>query len=160
MTEHTTTSTDPSRRQVLCGLAVALLAPGALVSACGDDSGGTTAGTTTGAGSTSASGDGGGGAPTGTLAALSDVPVGGGLLVSSGPTQVLLVRLSETEVKGYDPRCTHQRVVVDPPRNGVISCSGHGSQFQAADASVLKGPATSPLKAIPVKIDGTSVVLA
>ncbi len=167
MTTQPTMSTDPSRRQVLCGLAVALLAPGALAVACGGDSGtdttpgsgngGTGGGATTsaGAGATSGSGSASGG-----LAKLSDVPVGGGLIVTTGPSQVLLVRTGETEVKAYDPRCTHQRFTVDPPRNGVITCQNHGSQFQASDGSVTKGPATSPLASIAVKIDGDSIVLA
>ncbi len=169
MTTQPTMSTDPSRRQVLCGLAVALLAPGALAVACGGDSGtdttpgsgngGTGGGATTSAGAGATSGS-GGGSPSGGLAKLSDVPVGGGLIVTTGPSQVLLVRTGETEVKAYDPRCTHQRFTVDPPRNGVITCQNHGSQFQASDGSVTKGPATSPLASIAVKIDGDSIVLA
>ena len=160
-----TLSTDPSRRRVLCGLAVALVAPGALAAACGD-SGGTTTGTggtgggaaTTSAGAGATSGS-GGGATTGALAKLSDVPVGGGLLVES-PMQVLLVRTSETEVKGYDPHCTHQRFIVDPPKNGTITCQNHGSQYEASDGAVKKGPATNPLATIDVAIEGDSIVLA
>jgi len=164
-------STDPSRRQVLCGLAIALLAPGALAAACGGDSGGsgTGSGTTTGAAPTG--GTTGGAAPTGgttgggtsaALAKMSDVPVGGGIIVDGGPSgKVLLVQPTAGTVKGYDPTCTHQRFTVDPPKDGVINCvQGHGSQFDPADGSVRKGPAAAPLATVNVKVDGTDVVLA
>lgn len=157
MTEQPITSTDPNRRRVLCGLAVALLVPGALVTACGSDDPGTSGGT---GGATSGSGDGGGGSATGALAKLSDVPVGGGLVVTSGTDQILVVRLSETEVKAYDAHCTHQRFIVNAPKNGVITCDNHGSQFNASDGSVVRDPATSPLKSVAVKVDGDSIVKA
>ncbi|HEY3261048.1 MAG TPA: Rieske (2Fe-2S) protein, partial [Pseudonocardiaceae bacterium] len=153
--------TDPSRRQVLCGLVVSLLAPGALATACGGGSGGT--GTTTGAGSgtggaatttTTTGGSGGTGGTGGALAKLSAVPVGGGVIVNSPNGMVLLVQPTAGTVKGYDPTCTHQGFTVDPPQNDVITCvKGHGSQFNAADGSVLKGPATTPLRSVNVKIE-------
>jgi Rieske Fe-S protein len=158
--------TDPSRRHLLCGLAVALLAPGALAAACGGDSGGTStgSGTTTGGagGPTSAgvttTGESGGGTA---LAQLADVPVGGGILVNGGPSgTVLLVQPTAGTVMGYDPRCTHQGTIVNPPQGGVMTCPNHGSQFNAADGSVKKGPAASPLATVDVRIDGADVVLA
>lgn len=161
---------DPSRRQVLCGLAVALLAPGALA-ACGDgDNTGSTATTTGGPGTGSpGTGSPGTGSPGGTgtpggasnaLANLSDVPVGGGTLVD-GPDgrKVLLVQPSAGTVKGYDPRCTHQGFQVDPPEGGTITCPNHGSQFDAASGQVKEGPAESPLNEVQVKVEGSSIVL-
>jgi nitrite reductase/ring-hydroxylating ferredoxin subunit len=156
-----TTDTDPiqnrSRREVLCGLVVALLAPGALV-ACGESSpngGGS-------GGSPGGSGGGGGGGASGTkLAALTDVPEGSGLVVDKpGGGKVLLVRSSGSEVKAYNAACTHQGTPVDPPNGGVITCPNHGSQFDAASGEVKKGPADTALAAVSVKVNGTDVVLA
>jgi cytochrome b6-f complex iron-sulfur subunit len=154
-------STDSSRRQLLCGLAVALLAPGALAAACGGDSGGTSTGaatTTGGAGGTTSAGGSSGGTA---LAKLADVPVGGGVIVNGGPNgRLLLVQPTAGTVKGYDPSCTHQGTIVDPPQGGVMTCPKHGSQFNAADGSVERGPAASPLATVDVRIDGADVVLA
>jgi len=162
--QQATTSTDPSRRQVLCGLAVALLAPGALAAACGGDPGTTATTTTGGAGGTTTGGGAttttGGGA-TGALAKLSDVPVGGGLIVDGPSGKVLLVQPAAGTVKGYDPTCPHQGFTVDPPKDGIITCvQGHGSQFDPNDGSVKRDPATSPLTRVEVTVQGDSVVLA
>ena len=159
-------STDPSRRQVLCGLAIALIAPGALA-ACGDGGGSagsagstTTAGpppTTGGAGSTGSSGGSAGGSA---LAKLSDVPVGGGTLVDSPSGKVLVVQPTAGTVKAYNPTCPHQGTTVNAPQDNVITCPNHGSQFDASDGSVKTGPAASPLAEIPVRVQGTDIVLA
>ena len=147
--------TDSSRRQVLCGLAIALLAPGAALAACGDD-GGQAGGTTTAPRTTT-----GGSGPAGTqLAQLSAVPVGGGTLVDSPQGKVLVVQPSAGKVKAYDPTCTHQGTTVNPPQSGVITCPNHGSQFNASDGSVKGGPAARPLTEIPVRVESGAIVLA
>jgi Rieske Fe-S protein len=161
-------TTDPvtarPRREVLCGLVVALLAPGALAAACGDSgssSGGTPGGGSGGTGGATP-GDGAGGAAGTVLAALTDVPDGSGLVVNGkGPRNgpVLIIR-SGSDVKAYDARCTHQGTTVRPPVNGLIVCPQHGSQFDATTAAVKKGPAKTPLTSLAVKVDGTNVVLA
>jgi len=163
--EQATTSTDPSRRQVLCGLAIALLAPGALAAACGGNSSGSSSGsgtTTGGTGGGAATTTGGsGGGTSGALAKVSDVPVGGGIIVNSSNGLVLLVQPTAGTIKAYDPTCTHQGFTVDPPQGGVITCvKGHGSQFNASDGSVKTGPATIPLHTVNVKVDGANIVLA
>jgi cytochrome b6-f complex iron-sulfur subunit len=153
--EPTTQSTEGrSRRDVLCGLVVALLAPGALV-ACGEDS-------TPGGGSAQGGSGGSSGGGSGTkLAALTDVPEGGGLVVSKpGGGKILLVRPSGSDVKAFNAACTHQGTTVDPPKNGTITCPNHGSQYDANTGALKRGPAASALQAISVKVDGTDVVLA
>lgn len=163
--EPTTEPTENrSRRDVLCGLVVALLAPGALV-ACGSDSnssgsgGGTPGG---GGGSTGTGGGGGGGTGGGAkLAALTDVPQGSGLVVNNpSGGKILLVRTSGDEVKGFNAACKHQGVTVSAPKDGTITCPAHGSQYDAATGSLKKGPATSGLTAVQVKVQGSDVVLA
>jgi cytochrome b6-f complex iron-sulfur subunit len=132
-----------SRRDVLCGLVVALVAPGALVAACGsEDTGGD-------------SGSGGGGGPT----ALADIPDGGGLVVDGPDGKALLVRTGN-EVRAYNAACTHQGTIVNPPEDGVSTCPNHGSQFQMSDGAAVKGPATRPLDELSVTVEGGQVTFA
>lgn len=142
---------------MLCGLAVALLAPGALVAACSSDSDSGSGSTTEDNRATSP------GFPSG-LAALSDVPDGGGLIVESSDDrkaegQVLLVRTGD-QVKAYNAACTHMGTIVEAPVDGVATCPNHGSEFNTEDGSVVTGPATSPLAEIAVRVDGGQIVFA
>ncbi|MFJ6677059.1 Rieske (2Fe-2S) protein [Actinosynnema sp. NPDC091369] len=156
-----TENTGMSRRSVLCGVLVALAVPGGLA-AC--SSGSTPSGTTTG-GATPGGGTapGGGTTPAGPpiIAALADVPDGGGLIAGNPADSkpLVLVRTGDT-VKAYDATCPHQGTAVSPPENGVITCPNHGSTFNAADGAVTKGPATTGLKEVPVKVAAGQVVPA
>lgn len=142
---------------MLCGLAVALVAPGALVAACGSDDaggGGTGGGQGADTGTDPGTGSGGGaGTP------LADIPDGGGLIVDSPDGKALLVR-NGNEVKAYNASCTHQGTIVNPPEDGLAECPNHGSQFQVSDGAPVKGPATSPLAELTVKVEGDQVTFA
>ena len=94
------------------------------------------------------------------LARVEDIPLGGGLLVSDDLGEVLLVRPEEGVVYGFDPRCPHQGVTVEPPTNGVIVCPQHGSRFDAENGSLLQGPASRGLEPIPVRIFEDNVIRA
>jgi cytochrome b6-f complex iron-sulfur subunit len=153
---NTPTTGTRSRRDVLCGLMVALVAPGALVAACSDSGSSTGGATTTGGGSTPAAG---GGSAKG-LAALADVPDGSGLIVDNPGGGKLLIARTGDEVKAYNAACTHMGTIVDPPQDGVAVCQNHGSEFATEDGSVKKGPATQPLPTVAVKVEGDQVVLA
>lgn len=151
------TESPVSRRTALCGIVVALAVPSGLVTAC--SSGSSDTGTTTPAqgGSQQNPGSSGGSG----LVALADVPEGGGAVVDgAGGKKIVVVRVSATEVKAFDATCPHQGSIVAEPSGGSITCPSHGSQFSPADGSVKKGPATSGLKAVAVKVDGDQVVLA
>ncbi|MGH3861482.1 Rieske (2Fe-2S) protein [Actinokineospora sp.] len=159
--EPTTKPEARSRREVLCALMVALVAPGALVAACSDTTtpapsgGGTSGGTTGGAPTT------GGAAPSGPLAALADIPEGSGLVLQSTPKgPLLLVRPTPDTVKAFDAACPHQGTVVEPPSGGTITCPNHGSTFDGASGALKGGPAKTGLKEVPVKVDGDKVVFA
>jgi len=43
-------------------------------------------------------------------------------------------------------------------KKNVISCPCHGSAFSAEDGSVENGPASRPLREIPVTVEGDQVV--
>ncbi|HUQ56881.1 Rieske (2Fe-2S) protein [Lentzea sp.] len=152
------TESPVGRRTALCGIVVALAVPSGLVTACSSGSAGTGSTPPAQGGSTPTSGSSG---STGTaLVALADVPEGGGAVVDGpGGKKIVVARVSATEVKAFDATCPHQGSIVAEPSGGTITCPSHGSQFSPADGSVKKGPATSGLRAVAVKVDGDQVVL-
>ncbi|MFS8095516.1 Rieske (2Fe-2S) protein [Lentzea alba] len=147
-----------SRRAALCGIVVALAVPSGLVTAC---SSGSSSAPTQGSAPTGSTGStGSAGTPGTALVALADVPEGGGALVDGpGGKKIVVARISATEVKAYDATCTHQGSTVAEPSGGTITCPSHGSEFGVADGSVKKGPATSALRAVGVRVEGDQVVL-
>lgn len=147
---------EPSRRLVLCGLAAALLGPAALAAACTSSGGGSDGAAGGGVGTGAGAGNHSGAA----LARLSDVPVGGGIVVATPTGMAVLVQPAAGTVKAFNASCTHQGTIVGAPKGGVITCPNHGSQFNAADGSVRRGPAAAPLAPVDVRVQGTDVVLA
>jgi Rieske Fe-S protein len=89
------------------------------------------------------------------LAALGQIPTGGGLILSSPP--VVLTRGADGTVHAFSAICTHQGCTVDRVRNGTISCPCHGSTFNADTGAVTGGPAPKPLPAVPVTVHDGSV---
>ena len=123
---------SPTRRQVLCGLAAALAAPGVLA-ACSST-------------------------PSGPVSVpLAQVPVGGGKLVRASSGPVLLVQPTAGTVRGFDARCPHQGSVVNAPVDGVIVCPNHDSRFAADTGALEKGPSTRGLAEVPVTVADGSV---
>ena len=102
-------------------------------------------------GATTAANAYGGGSTTGTkLAALADVPAGGGLVVKSA--KVVLVRESGDAVQGFSAVCTHQGCTVSGVQDGQIVCPCHGSVFSAQTGAVTAGPASRPLAKVAVEV--------
>ena len=162
---HPSGTTDPgaagtSRRTVL-GYAALAGAGLPLLAACGgggDDE--TPAGTTSSpsAGGESPSGsesDAGGG---GGLVATADVPVGGGVILDE--KKIVVTQPKSGDFKAFTAVCTHQSCTVSSVKNGTISCPCHGSTYSAADGSVTNGPATRPLRAIAISVEGDEIVKA
>ena len=90
------------------------------------------------------------------LAAVADVPVGGGIILSS----MVITQPTEGEFKAFDKKCTHQGCPVTEINNGVINCRCHNSSFSIENGSVQGGPARAPLASRSVKVDGDSIVAA
>jgi Rieske Fe-S protein len=93
------------------------------------------------------------------LVALSDVPVGSGVVVeTTGGESVVVVQPETGTVLAFSAVCTHQgcQVAVDGTE---LACPCHGSRFAAASGEVLQGPAEKPLPEVPVRVDGQDVVL-
>jgi cytochrome b6-f complex iron-sulfur subunit len=129
-------------RRALCGLVVALAAPGVLA-ACSSEGGGAAPPA----------------APPGGTP-VSSIPVGSGTLVEGPNGPVLLVQPTAGVVKAYSAVCPHQGVTVDPPVDGTITCPGHGSQFAAATGALEKGPAQTGLTPVSTRVVNGAVQFA
>jgi Rieske Fe-S protein len=94
--------------------------------------------------------------PRGGAAVLTTVGkvTGGGVVVSG----VVLTQDGSGGVRGVSATCTHQGCTVGSPERGVVSCPCHGSRFDAATGRVLRGPATRPLPAVTVHVQGNQIV--
>ena len=99
------------------------------------------------------------GPPDGALIATKDVPVGGGVLVQDSK---IVVQPRSGTFKAFSATCPHQGVTVPPPSPGssIMECPGHNSQFKASDGSLVRGPATRGLTALPVKVQKGYVIQA
>jgi Rieske Fe-S protein len=149
MTELTDLTT---RRAVLGG--VAAVGAGAVLAACGSDE----PTDSTGGGGDADSGDqgsGGGDAPSGALATTDEVPVGGGTVFQK--EKIVVTQPTEGDFKAFTAVCTHQGCTVGSVNGDTIQCNCHGSQFDAADGTVKKGPASKALAAKKVTVDGNNI---
>ncbi|WP_406859577.1 Rieske (2Fe-2S) protein [Streptomyces sp. HUAS MG47] len=110
---------------------------------------------TSGAAGNDAPKGGGGGA---VLAKTSDIPQGGGKVFAD--QGVVVTQPVAGEFKAFSSSCTHSGCAVKDVVDGTITCPCHGSAFSAADGSVKQGPATRPLPAAQITVDGDSITLA
>ncbi|MGB3303042.1 MAG: Rieske (2Fe-2S) protein [Gordonia sp. (in: high G+C Gram-positive bacteria)] len=92
-------------------------------------------------------------APKGALAATADIPVGGGGIADG----VVITQPVAGTFEGFTATCTHAGCALSGVRNGLIECPCHGSKFRL-DGTVEAGPAEKPLKKVPVRVDGDSIV--
>ncbi|HTR94986.1 MAG TPA: Rieske (2Fe-2S) protein [Trebonia sp.] len=90
------------------------------------------------------------------LASTSDIPVGGGEVLSA--KQIVITQPTAGTFKAFTAVCTHQGCIVATVAGGTIDCPCHGSKFSAANGSVVNGPATSPLASIAITVQGTSII--
>ena len=88
------------------------------------------------------------------LTAVSDVPVGSGVIVGD----IVVTQPTAGAFAGLSSVCPHAGCKVNKIVDGAIVCPCHGSRFNL-DGSVAKGPATEPLEARAVVVDGDSIVL-
>jgi Rieske Fe-S protein len=93
-------------------------------------------------------------APTNALTKTADVAVGSGVIVGD----VVITQPSSGEFHGFSTTCTHAGCAVTEVDRGTINCPCHGSRFNL-DGSVANGPATRPLEAKTIAVQGDSIVL-
>lgn len=133
---------ETTRRTVL--LATGATGAAALVAACGgggDD--GDSASTSAPAGQV--------------LANIDEIPVGGGKIFKD--EEIVVTQPEQGQFKAFSAICTHQRCTVTSVSDGTINCPCHGSKFRIADGAVAHGPATRPLPAEDIVVEGNSVRL-
>ena len=93
--------------------------------------------------------------PAGALAATSQVPDGGGKIIDG--KNIVITQPESGSFRAFSAICTHEGCIVSSVSNGTINCPCHGSKFSIKDGSVVNGPAPSPLAAIAIKVEGTSI---
>ena len=152
----------PSRRALLAGAGVtcaAMLTGCTTHDASNGGSAPATGGTATSAGGgASATGESaatGSALPAGALAATSQVPDGGGKIIDG--KNIVITQPRSGSFRAFTAICTHEGCIVSSVSNGTINCPCHGSKFSIKDGSVVHGPAPSPLAAIAIKVEGTSI---
>ncbi|WP_336208966.1 Rieske (2Fe-2S) protein [Nonomuraea sp. LPB2021202275-12-8] len=94
----------------------------------------------------------------GELAKTADIPVGGGTIFKD--QKIVVTQPTAGEFKAFSATCTHKGCAVASVENETINCPCHGSKFKIADGSVAQGPATEPLAAQEIKVDGDQITLA
>ena len=92
-------------------------------------------------------------APANVIVKTSAVPVGSGVIVND----IVVTQPSPGVFKGLSATCTHAGCTVSEVANGTINCPCHGSKFNL-DGSVANGPASRPLAAEPISVQGDSIV--
>ncbi|MCL7426379.1 Rieske (2Fe-2S) protein [Streptomyces sp. YS415] len=92
------------------------------------------------------------------VARTSDIPEGGGKVLTDH--KVVVTQPTAGTFKAFSFECTHQGCPVTGVSGGAITCPCHNSRFSIEDGSVQKGPATQPLSARKVAVDGDSITLA
>ena len=131
----------PDRRRVVALSALTVLG-GTTLAACGAAGGATTTGSTSGGGP---------------LAKLADVPVGGAVAAQGPSGPIIVAQPTAGQVVAHSAVCTHAGCMV-APAGAQLDCPCHGSIFDAFTGAVVRGPATAPLAAVPVKVSGQDVV--
>lgn len=157
-TARTTTGRTVARRTVVA--AAGAVGLGAALVACGsDDSPESAEQAPAGGGADDgAKGDSGAGGQGEVLAKTGDIPEGGGKVFEA--KGVVVTQPSAGQFKAFSAECTHSGCTVGSISNGTITCPCHGSQFDASDGSVKKGPATQPLGAASISVEGDEIKLA
>lgn len=105
-------------------------------------------------------GDGGGGSTVTSgqeLARTADIPVGGGKIFKD--EKVVVTQPTKGDFKAFSAICTHQGCTVGTVADGTIDCPCHGSKFHIENGSVANGPATRPLPAKQITVEGESIRL-
>ncbi|MEV7615429.1 Rieske 2Fe-2S domain-containing protein [Streptomyces sp. NPDC089799] len=138
-------SQPAARRTVLKGAAAlaGTVGAGAALTACSTatDSGGRTPATPT--------------APV-EVGAAAEVPVGGAKLFRE--KKLLVSCPAEGQYKAFSAQCTHAGCILDKIEGDEANCPCHKSRFDVGTGKVLSGPASDPLPAVPVRVEGGKLI--
>jgi Rieske Fe-S protein len=103
-------------------------------------------------------GDAAGGNAPAALASTSQVPVGGGTILTD--KKIVITQPTSGTFHAFTAVCTHAGCTVGSVSNGTINCPCHGSRFNVNNGAVVNGPAASPLAPVNIKVQGTSILQA
>jgi Rieske Fe-S protein len=95
--------------------------------------------------------------PAETLANVNDIPVSGGIIYPD--RDVIVTQPSLGEFRAFGSKCTHKGCVLAAVQNNIISCKCHNAKYSATDGAVEGGPATEPLPARKIRVDGNTIEL-
>ncbi|MGW7453162.1 Rieske (2Fe-2S) protein [Streptomyces sp. NPDC054787] len=90
------------------------------------------------------------------LGAAAEVPVGGAKLYRE--RKLIVSCPAEGQYTAFSAQCTHAGCVLDKIVEGEGNCPCHGSRFDVATGKAVKGPATDPLPAVPVKVENGKLI--
>lgn len=94
--------------------------------------------------------------------ANSALQAAGGSIFISDPNDsarpIIVYRESDSEINAFSSRCTHQGGPVGLINNGKGVCAWHASEFDI-EGEVIKGPATSNLKAFAAVLNGNIITI-
>ncbi|MFF2010448.1 Rieske (2Fe-2S) protein [Streptomyces sp. NPDC058195] len=62
------------------------------------------------------------------------------------------------QYKAFSAQCTHAGCLLDKVEDNVGTCPCHGSHFDTTTGKAMRGPATAPLPAVPVRVEGGKLV--
>jgi Rieske Fe-S protein len=90
------------------------------------------------------------------VAAATDVPVGGALVLEG--LELIVTQPAAGQFSGFSAECTHAGCIVNRVEGAVLVCPCHGSRY-GLDGSVEQGPAPRALKSRPVTVVDGNIVL-
>jgi len=142
----------PTRRILFHGLGALGIA--VALAGCGSDNTGSTEPAPDRSGGSG--GSGGGPASGKTLTTTSDVPVGGGVILTDA--KVVITQPTAGQFDAFSAVCTHQGFLVTSVEDGSIMCNHHGSQYDAKTGAVTQGPAPAGLQKVGITVKGGKIL--
>jgi nitrite reductase/ring-hydroxylating ferredoxin subunit len=91
------------------------------------------------------------------VAQTAEIPVGGGKVIHEW--KIVITQPSAGVFKAFNASCPHKGCAVGQPREGIIRCPCHGSEFDAVSGKCLKGPAQAPLVEFALKVVAEGIVM-
>ena len=92
------------------------------------------------------------------LATVDEIPVGGGIILTDD--RIVITQPSRGEFRAFSAVCTHQGQIVGEVDDNTITCTFHGSQYDAATGDVTTGPAATGLDPVKIHVKGRAITLA